>query len=234
MPYAHRKGEHGAAILETFLAMVLLGMILFGILQIFQLALADLVTDYAAFRGARSAAVGFKEQYVRREVFVKAAPVAGHLLEPDQQGYPDWNRTETEKALLEDYMNARPRRIEYAYWNKGDVNYHTSYYCPHYGQTLSSGETCDICSYDMEPPERADQKNNWLTSTFQLFSPKQKTRRKTYIGTSLNPGKSDVSFSMTFHNYPLDIPLHDLITGQEYIDISGDASLTNHSSAFLE
>ena len=61
--YARRKGEHGSAILESFLSMILLGMILFGILQLFQLALADMVTDYAAFRGARSAAVHFRNRY---------------------------------------------------------------------------------------------------------------------------------------------------------------------------
>ena len=65
--YARRKGEHGSAILESFLSMILLGMILFGILQLFQLVLADMVTDYAAFRGARSAAVGFRDEYAIRE-----------------------------------------------------------------------------------------------------------------------------------------------------------------------
>lgn len=216
--YARRKGEHGSAILESFLAMILLGMILFGILQLFQLALADLVTDYAAFRGARSASVGFKKFYTDREVFVKAAPVSGHMIEPDPRSYPDWNRTESEKAQLEDYMNAEPHRIEYAYWNCGDTDYHTNYYCPQYGQPLYGGESCQYCT----------------GSIVQTGKNRTKATKKTKINTVLVPDVSEVTFSMTFHNYPLDIPLHDWLTGEEYIDITGEASLTNHSSAFLE
>ena len=204
--YARRKGERGSAILESFLAMILLGMILFGILQLFQLALADMVTDYAAFRGARSAAVGFNDYYCEREVRVQAAPVSGPLIAPNQNNYPDWNRTETEKSLLRDYMNARPRRIEYEYWNGGETIYHTNYHCPLYGQPMLTD--CEICPHS----------------------------HKTRIRLS-GPGNAEgkeVDVSMRFINYPLDIPLHDWLTGRDSIDISGEASLTNHATAFLE
>ena len=216
--HARRRGEHGSAILESFLSMILIGMVLFGILQLFQLALADLVTDYAAFRGARSAAVGFKKEYADREVFVKAAPASGHMIEPDSRSYSDWQRTESEKAILEDYMNARPRRIDYAYWNGGKTDYHTNYHCPRYGQPLANGEYCDYCTAQVVPTANG----------------RTKATKRTKIDTVLIPGTKEVSYTMTFQNYPLDVPLHDWLTGEEYIDISGEASLTNHSSAFLE
>ena len=202
--YARRKGEHGAAILESFLCMVLIGMILFGILQIFQLVVADMVTDYAAFRGARSAAVGFRDELALREALVKAAPVSGPLVIPNYGSYSGygWNQLETEKSLLRGFMQGE-RLVEYADW-VGKDRYHMSYQCPHYGQPLIGG--CSICGSGGQHHVRAGA---------QGFD-------------------QSMRFRFEFVNYPLSIPLHDWLTGRESITISGESELTNHSSAFLE
>lgn len=194
--YARRKGEHGSAILESFLSMILLGMILFGILQLFQLIVTDMVTEYAAFRGARSAAVGFKDEYAYREAELKVAPVSGHIVRPN-----DGNNTlNHEKSLLKSYL-AGEVDVEYSTW-KGKIRIHTDYRCPDYGQPLSG--FCSICN------------SSSLTdiSVWEL-------------------GKT-MKFRFEFLDYPLDIPLHDLFTENESIDISGESELTNHSSAYLE
>ena len=139
--YTRRKGEHGSAILETFFSMILIGMILFGILQLFQLAVADMVVDYAAFRGARSAAVGFKDDYAIREALIKAAPVSGQMITPDPRSWEGWDQASTEKSLLRGFMQGE-REVEYADWI-GEDRLHTDYRCPHYGEPLLGG--CDIC-----------------------------------------------------------------------------------------
>lgn len=202
--YSRRKGEHGSAILETFLSMILLGMILFGILQLFQLAVADMVTDYAAFRGARSAAVGFSQIYARHEALIKAAPVSGSPVLPDPRSYPGWDRLRSQQAILYDFMKDGNRQVEYAYWNGDGDSFHTNYQCEYYGQPLIS--ECPLCT---------------------------KTR-KTHLTSELSAYGQRASFSIKFVNYPLNIPLHDWLTGRESIDISGEAELTNYSSAFLE
>jgi len=210
--FADRRGEHGSAILESFLSMILIGMILFGILQLFQLALADMVADYAAFRGARSAAVGFKEQYIDRQIFVKAAVASGQVIAPDPTTYPDWNRGETEKSLLEDYMNARPRHIEYAYWHGGGDPFHWNYRCPQYGEPMYGD--CGICNAESIAGK-----------------PKPKIHVD-YSGNSLN---ESIWVKMSFVNYPLTIPLHDWFTGEDSITVSSErVELANHSSAYLE
>ena len=203
--FAHRRGEHGSAILETFLSMILLGMILFGILQIFQLAVTDMVTDYAAFRGARSAAVGFKDEFSFREALIKAAPVSGSLVTPDPSTFAGmrWNSVETEKSLLRGFMEDR-NVVEYADW-VGVEQLHTNYKCPHYGERLTA--SCDICG---------SKRNN-----------------NHYVRAAVN-GVDTIHFSFDFVNYPLNVPLHDWLTGKDSITISGDAELTNHSAAFLE
>ncbi len=196
--YERRKGEHGSAILETFLSMLLLGLILFGILQLFQLVLADMVTDYAAFRGARSAAVGFRDEYAYREALIKSVPAAGPMVEPRTRGVS----VETEKSLLRGYMEG-DRNVEYANW-VGEDRGHTNYHCPHYGEPLTGG--CALCSHG----------------------------KKHYVSMSVQSAGETSRFHFEFVHYPLDIPLHDWLTGRESIDISAESELTNHSSAFLE
>ena len=200
--YARRKGEHGSAILESFLSMILLGMILFGILQLFQLVLADMVTDYAAFRGARSAAVGFRDEYAFREALIKSAPVSGAMVTPSRSGYSDWSGVESEKSLLRGFMEG-DRHVEYANW-VGEDRYHMNYQCPHYGQLLIGG--CSLCSGG----------------------------RKHYVRASVQGLDQTMRFDFEFVNYPLNIPLHDWLTGRDSISISSETELTNHSSAFLE
>ena len=198
MSYERRKGEHGSAILESFLAMILLGMILFGILQLFQLAVADMVTDYAAFRGARSAAVGFKDEYAIREALIKSAPVSGPMVTPSSR----WNSVETEKSLLRGFMEGE-RNVEYADW-VGEDRFHTDYRCSHYGELLIGG--CSVCD----------------------------SGRGHYVRASAEGFDQTMRFQFEFVHYPLNLPLHDWLTGRDSIDISGEAELTNHSSAFLE
>ncbi len=200
--YARRKGEHGSAILESFLSMLLLGLILFGILQLFQLALADMVTDYAAFRGARSAAVGFRDEYAIREALIKAAPASGALVTPNRTGYSDWTGVESEKSLLRGFMEG-DRNVEYANW-VGEDRFHTNYHCPHYGEPMVGG--CSVCSRG---------KGHYVRASAQGFD-------------------QTMRFKFEFVHYPLNIPLHDWLTGRDSIDISSEAELTNHSSAFLE
>ena len=199
---ARRKGEHGSAILESFLAMILLGMILFGILQLFQLALADMVADYAAFRGARSAAVGFRDEYAIREALIKSVPASGAIVSPSRGSYTGFGAVETEKSLLRGFMEG-DRHVEYANW-VGEDRFHTNYHCPHYGELLIGG--CPICSRG----------------------------RGHYVDASAQGFDQTMRFQFKFVHYPLNIPLHDWPTGRKSIDISSEAELTNHSSAFLE
>ena len=145
-----RRGERGSAILESFLSMLLLGLILFGVLQLFQLALAQMVADYAAFRGARSAAVGLKEEWAYIESLVKAAPASGHLQFEDHRRPSLYQ----EEAILEKFMYQKKgyEHVDYSYWS-GDVQFHTDYRCPDYGLPMRGG--CSVCQLSKKPRAEA-------------------------------------------------------------------------------
>ena len=206
--YARRRGEHGSAILESFLCMLLIGLILFGILQLFQLAVADMIAEYAAFRGARSHVVGFNDQYAYREALIKSAPASGPMVTPDPDAYPGFysDRTGTERTLLRGFMQG-DRNVEYAYWIGRD-RFHMNYHCPHYGEPMRIA--CPNC-----------------TNT-------DNDRRRPYVRMQESGGPTTgSSFRFEFVNYPLNIPLHDWLTGQESITISSQTDL-QRCPAFLE
>ena len=86
----------------------------------------------------------------------------------------------------------------------GEDRIHTNYHCPHYGERLFGG--CAICG----------------------------KCKKHYVDASVQGFGETARFDFKFVHYPLEIPLHDWLTGRESIDISSEVELTNHSSAFLE
>ena len=209
----NRRGERGSAILETFLSMLLLMLILFGSLQVFQLILANMIADYAAFRGARSTSVGFNQQWSRIEAKIKAVPASGHIIIPDEENGTksmpvSLSLNQEEKYLTkyqeqdEDYKN-----LNYTYWDGREGAYHTDYRCRLYGQPMT--EDCDVCYVqDSKKP---------------LVKAKDK-----YGGTGVK-----THYVFEFRNYPLTVPLYHLLTGQDSVNIEQEAELNNHSFKFL-
>ena len=74
-----RSGERGSTMIEAVICMLIICLILFGLLQIFYITAAQMITDYSAFRAARSETVGFNEEIVEREGRLKAIAASGRI-----------------------------------------------------------------------------------------------------------------------------------------------------------
>lgn len=146
--HVHRKRFpfflRGSAIVEAVISMLLICMILFGLLQFFYYAAAQMVTDYAAFRAARSESVGFKDALVTMEGRLKAISASGRMRKPldltydeDEDGNeikPNYSFSSVidqfrfERLAIIDFMeNKRP--LEYEYWEpkEKDMNDDTKF-----------------------------------------------------------------------------------------------------------
>ena len=116
--------SRGSAIIEAVISMLLICLILFGLLQFFYYAAAQMVTDYAAFRAARSRTVGFNDIRVNMEGRMKAISASGRMRVPfdmTQDEVANQSNTSTigqyyyERLAIIDYMeNVRP--LAYEYW----------------------------------------------------------------------------------------------------------------------
>lgn len=116
-----RPQIRGAAMVETLLSWFLLFVILLGMLHVFYFFAGQMFADYAAYRGARSRAVGFADYLVNREVRISAIGGSGKIVKPnlmssdfDKSGYTTtlFNR---EKTLIQRYRMGLSW-LEYEFW----------------------------------------------------------------------------------------------------------------------
>jgi hypothetical protein len=111
--------ESGQAIVETMLTMIIICLLLFGLLQVFQIAVADMVTSYSAFTAGRSYAVGFSadgggapwyRQLVYKAARVAAIGASGKRIFPSNDDLGD------EQAVIQRYLSDTDQWLEYEYW----------------------------------------------------------------------------------------------------------------------
>ena len=97
--------------------MIIICLLLFGLLQIFQIAVADMITSYSAFYAGRSYVVGFSSEnegapwwrrLVSKAARVRAIPASGKRIFPD--GY------ENEHDVIWRYLTDHDQWLEYEYW----------------------------------------------------------------------------------------------------------------------
>ena len=129
--FYRRKGARGQSILESLLCMIVLCLILFGLLQIFNLAVAKLLTEYSAYRTSRSYSVGFADYLLSRSSQVAAIGASGKMVEPDNREYTSLpQQFDAEALMIPEYISGTSW-LEYEYWC-GENSYDPKYYNPKY------------------------------------------------------------------------------------------------------
>ena len=64
---------------ETLLVMLLICLVFFGLMQVFHLAVAQMLADYSAWSATRAHVVGFDEQLTRRSAEVASIGASGKM-----------------------------------------------------------------------------------------------------------------------------------------------------------
>ena len=121
-----RKNEKGQSIVEAVMCMLLVCLILFSLLQIFYISVAQMFTNYAAFSSARSRSVGFASYLVNRNARVAAIGASGDLITNDG-GYDEnpLSQFAAEYIRIQEYLMG-VREIEYEYWETANNDSDTS------------------------------------------------------------------------------------------------------------
>ena len=198
------KRIRNASILESFFALFVLLLILFGVLQLYQFITAAMVTEYAAFRAARSSAVGFSDYLVDREARIKAIPVSGAMVEPYSSKEFGEGHAVAERNAIERYMVGE-RYMDYEYWHS-EIITHKSYRCPSYGKPLEG--PCDVCK---------------ITRTDGAE-----------LAVTQHVSGDTTTAEVSFNHYPLTMPLYEIFSKKGNITLTKSAELTNHASIFLD
>lgn len=118
-----RGGEKGQTISEAVMCMLFICLVLFGLLQIFYIFVAQMITDYSAFCAARSRSVGFADYLVSRNARVAAIGASGPLVYPEGAEYntDPLSLFAAERVRIPEYMQGS-RWLEYEYWGTNSSN----------------------------------------------------------------------------------------------------------------
>ena len=200
--------QRGASIVEGVIAILLICLILFGLLQVFLLYTAQEFTDYASFRTARSLSVGFNDSLAKVEARTRAIPVSGRILEP----------SELSSSFYEDTFGKGSNFTTSDYkQNNGvyDYYYRLRRAILHYMEGYRYLE----CEYWF--PDDENNVNSDISS-------------KTYLESTFKRRNDSVSAEVKFVKYPMRLPFAQAFVPERILDISSTVDLKNHSKLYLE
>jgi hypothetical protein len=156
----------GQAILESLLAFIVLCLIFFGLLQVFQIAVADLITDYSAFFAGRAYTVGFSSEensndwrrnLVAKAARIRAIPASGKRIFPNSYG--------DEKNLIKRYLTEHSQWLEFEYW-WGANSYNSAFYRPN---TLTPKTTFSVTTKSQSVFYMVDTETSFSNYPFAIF-----------------------------------------------------------------
>lgn len=116
-----RKYCRGQATIETVMAVLLLCLICFGLLQVARLYTGQMIAHHAAFVMGRSYVVGFNEGIVRRAREVGSIGMSGDIEQP--AAYANLSPVQlgsVEPNLIEEFVSSPGYTMWYQYWDRID------------------------------------------------------------------------------------------------------------------
>lgn len=118
------RSDRGQSIVESLLCTIVLCLVFFGFLQIFNIAIAKMLSEYSAYRAARSYAVGFRDHLIHRSSNVGAIGASGRIVEPDTFDYGSpMEQFAREELMIPEYLEGMSS-LQYEFW--GGRNYYDS------------------------------------------------------------------------------------------------------------
>ena len=117
-----KKAERGATILESLICIMLLCLIFFGLMQIFQWSMAQMLTDYSSFYAAKGYSLGYSRSIIVRASRVAITGASGQNTSVIPVTAP-FTRTKLSDAAREYMMYGQhgSSQINYEYWEPDNI-----------------------------------------------------------------------------------------------------------------
>lgn len=177
------RRQRGESIVEGMMSMLLLCLILFGLLQVFQMCVAQMFSQYSAFKTAWAAGLGYSDEYLRRVALTSMAGASGRITSPGENYGSMINLSRREIQLIPGVtvsdglgflpaFRAGQHWVDYQYWHASQNT--TGTYCMtsspvRDGSTVSF--TAGFANYPLNLPMRTafiGQDNLDISSTAVL------------------------------------------------------------------
>jgi len=133
-----KKSERGATILESLMCILLLCLIFFGLMQIFQWSMAQMLTEYSSFYAAKAYSLGYSRSIVERASRVAITGASGQDVSaiPTVAPFSQANLSEAAEEYMS-YGQYGPRSINFEYWEPANITSDTPVIEVHHPDTNS-------------------------------------------------------------------------------------------------
>ncbi|MDD5698441.1 MAG: hypothetical protein PHH77_07465 [Victivallaceae bacterium] len=117
-----KNHERGAAVLESLLCILLLCLLFFGLMQIFQWSMAKMLAEYSSFYAAKAYSLGYAQSIVKRASRVAITGASGRDVSAIPTVAPFTRQKLSDAA--EEYMSYAqygPHGVNFEYWEPDNV-----------------------------------------------------------------------------------------------------------------
>jgi len=117
-----KRSERGATILESLMCILLLCMIFFGLMQIFQWSMAQMLTEYSSFYSAKAQSLGYSRAIVERASRIAITGASGEDVSaiPTVAPFTQSNLATAAEEYMS-YGRYGSRSINFEYWEPDNV-----------------------------------------------------------------------------------------------------------------
>lgn len=206
--------------LESFLVILVIGFLLFGLLQVALVFNAREILHHSAARAARARSVGFNAWMVDKALRVAAIPNSGALLEP--QIAPPLPILDPARTLGQNWDAALDTRVPLPRTERALIERAR---IPDYLASDNRLRASYILNYE-----------EWERGTFQVTETAAGS-----LADVLQPGSGTTLRMTVSQRFPLRMPMHRLFyapprdgDGLARIDLSGESEIVNHYPLYLQ
>ena len=107
-----KRFQSGSSITETMIALILMCLIFFGAMQLFQWAMARMFCDYSSFYAAKAHSLGYSYRTSSKAARIAAIPISGQ----DRNSLLKLPR-KTLTSRLRLYMSSGNGGVDFPYWD---------------------------------------------------------------------------------------------------------------------
>ena len=121
-----KRSERGATILESLMCILLLCLIFFGLMQIFQWSMAKMLSEYSSFYAAKAYSLGYSRSIAERASRIAITGASGEDTSaiPTVAPFSRQNLSETAEEYMM-YGQYGPRSINFEYWEPDNITSET-------------------------------------------------------------------------------------------------------------
>ena len=131
-----KRAERGATILESLICILFLCLIFFGLMQIFQWSMAQMLTEYSSFYTAKAYSLGYSKSIIERASRVAITGASGRDMSavPTVAPFTQSNlSTAAEEYMM--YGKYGSRSINFEYWEPDNITSETPIIEINYSET---------------------------------------------------------------------------------------------------